>query len=97
MNSSSRYYLVAAEVLPEIFIKVAEANRLLKAGEVATAGDAAKAVGISRSAYYKYRDAIQPFTDMSTGRIIAYVDATNPSFTATIPYNYAGMYLVEGV
>ena len=72
MNSSSRYYLVAAEVLPEIFLKVAEANRLLKAGEVATAGDAAKAVGISRSAYYKYRDAIQPFTDMSTGHIITF-------------------------
>ena len=51
MNSSSRYYLVAAEVLPEIFVKVAEANRLLRAGEVSTAGDAAKAVGISRSAY----------------------------------------------
>ena len=59
-------------MLPEIFIKVAEANRLLKAGEVATAGDAAKAVGISRSAYYKYRDAIQPFTDMSTGHIITF-------------------------
>ena len=26
MNSSSRYYLVAAEVLPEIFVKVAEAK-----------------------------------------------------------------------
>ena len=36
-------------------------------------------------------------TDMSTGRVIAYVDATTPTFTATIPYNYAGMYLVEGV
>ena len=72
MNSSSRYYLVAAEVLPEIFLKVAEANRLLRAGEVATAGDAAKAVGISRSAYYKYRDAIQPFTDMTTGHIITF-------------------------
>ena len=51
MNTSSHYYLVAAEVLPEIFLKVAEANRLLRAGEVNTAGDAAKAVGISRSAY----------------------------------------------
>ena len=72
MNSSSRYYLVAAEVLPEIFIKVAEANRLLKAGEVATAGDAAKAVGISRSAFYKYRDSIMPFQNMSTGRIVTF-------------------------
>ena len=72
MNTSSQYYLVAAEVLPKIFLKVAEANRLLRAGEVNTAGDAAKAVGISRSAYYKYRDAIQPFTDMSTGHIITF-------------------------
>lgn len=72
MNSSSQYYLVAAEVLPEVFLKVAEANRLLRAGEVATAGEAAKAVGISRSAYYKYRDAIQPFTDMTTGHIITF-------------------------
>ena len=72
MNTSSRYYLVAAEVLPEIFVKVAEANRLLRAGEVGTAGEAAKTVGISRSAYYKYRDAIQPFTDMSTGHIITF-------------------------
>ena len=36
-------------------------------------------------------------TDMSTGRIIAYLDASSPSFTTTIPYNYTGMYLVEGV
>ena len=49
MNSSSRYYLVAAEVLPEIFLKVAEANRLLRAGEVATAGDAAKAAAPTTS------------------------------------------------
>ena len=40
MNPSSRFYLVAAEVLPEIFIKVAEANRLLRAGEVAKIGRA---------------------------------------------------------
>ncbi len=72
MNTSSRYYLVAAEVLPDIFLKVAEANRLLRAGEVGTAGEAAKAAGISRSAYYKYRDAIQPFTDMTTGHIITF-------------------------
>ena len=72
MNPSSRFYLVAAEVLPEVFLKVAEANRLLRAGEVSTAAEAAKAVGISRSAYYKYRDAIQPFTDMTTGHIITF-------------------------
>ena len=72
MESGFRYYLVAADVLPEVYLKVAEANRLLRAGEVSTAGEAARTVGISRSAYYKYRDAIQPFTDMTTGHIITF-------------------------
>lgn len=45
---------------------------MLQSGEVKTAGDAAKAVGISRSAFYKYRDAVQPFNDMKTGRIITF-------------------------
>ena len=67
-----KYYLVAAEALPEIFIKVAEAKRMLHSGEVNTAGEAARTVGISRSAFYKYRDCVQPFNDMKTGRIITF-------------------------
>ena len=45
--SKVKYYLVAAEALPEIFIKVAEAKRMLHSGEVSTAGEAARSVGIS--------------------------------------------------
>ena len=70
--TSTKYYLVAAEVLPEVILKVAEANRMLRAGEARTALEAAKSVGISRSAFYKYRDAVQPFTDMRTERIITF-------------------------
>ena len=72
MTSATKFYLVSAEALPEIFIKVAEAKRMLQSGEVRTAGDAARAVGISRSAFYKYRDAVRPFNDMKTGRIITF-------------------------
>lgn len=72
MEAKTKYYLVAAEVLPDIFLKVAEANRLLRAGEVSTAGEAARTVGISRSAFYKYRDAVQPFTDLKTERIVTF-------------------------
>ena len=36
-------------------------------------------------------------TDLSTGRLIAIVPASAPIFTVTIPYNYVGMYLVEGM
>ena len=72
MAMESKYYLVQAEVLPEVFLRVAEANRMLRAGEVKTAGAAAKAVGISRSAYYKYKDAIRPFNDRQAGRIVTF-------------------------
>ena len=47
MAPATKFYLVSAEALPEIFIKVAEAKRMLQSGEVRTAGDAARAVGRS--------------------------------------------------
>ena len=53
MEHSPKYYIVEAAALPEIFQKVAEAKRMLHAGEVSTAGEAARQVGISRSAFYK--------------------------------------------
>jgi len=68
--SKKKYYIVSAEALPEIFIKVAEAKRMLQVGEASTVGEAARLTGISRSAFYKYKDAVQPFQDMKAGRII---------------------------
>ena len=68
----TKYYLVAADVLPEVIRKVAEANRMLRAGEAHTALEAARAVGISRSAFYKYRDAVRPFTELRTEHIITF-------------------------
>ena len=68
----TKYFLVAADVLPEVILKVAEANRMLRAGEVRTALEASRAVGISRSAFYKYRDAVRPFTEMRTEHIITF-------------------------
>ena len=67
-----KYYLVSAEALPEVFIKVAEAKRMLQVGEAATVGEAARMVGISRSAFYKYKDAVQPFQNMRAGHIITF-------------------------
>lgn len=67
---TSRYYLVEAGLLPEIFLKVMEAKELLHTGECATVGEAAARVGISRSAFYKYRDGITAFQDLLGGRIL---------------------------
>ena len=67
-----KYYLVSAEALPEVFIKVAEAKRMLQVGEADTVGEAARLVGISRSAFYKYKDAVQPFQNMRACHIITF-------------------------
>lgn len=72
MAQQIKYYLVAAEALPDIFIKVAEAKRMLQTGEADTVGTATKIVGISRSAFYKYKDSVQPFNDMKSEHIITF-------------------------
>lgn len=69
---TNKYYIVSAEALPDVFIKVAEAKRMLRVGEARTVGEAAAAVGISRSAFYKYKDAVQLFQDMKAGQIITF-------------------------
>lgn len=72
MENQPKYYIVEASALPEIFLKVAEAKRLLSIGEAATVNDATRMLGISRSAFYKYRDAVLPFQDMTVGRVITF-------------------------
>ena len=72
MAREIRYYIVAAEALPEIFVKVAEAKRMMQTGEAATVGAATRMAGISRSAFYKYKDSVQPFNDMKSEHIITF-------------------------
>lgn len=72
MAKEAKYYIVEASALPEVFLKVAEAKRLLSTGEAATVNEATKIMGISRSAFYKYRDSVLPFQNMMTGRIITF-------------------------
>jgi chorismate mutase len=70
MSGQTNYFIVEASVVPEIYRKVAQARSLLDTGEATTVNAAAKAVGISRSAFYKYKDAVRPFHDMLHGRIV---------------------------
>lgn len=72
MNNSPKYYIVEASALPEVFLKVAEAKRLLATGQASTVNEATKITGISRSAFYKYRDAVQPFQKMNVSRVITF-------------------------
>ena len=72
MAKNPKYYIVEASALPTVFLKVAEAKRLLSTGEAATVNEATQMTDISRSAFYKYRDAVMPFQNMMTGRIITF-------------------------
>lgn len=70
MNKNSTYILVDTLVLPEVFIKVIEVKKLLSIGDVKAVNEAVKKVGLSRSAYYKYKDFVFPFYETSRGKVI---------------------------
>ena len=72
MANTHKYYIVEASALPEVFLKVAEAKHLLQTGKASTVNDATRLTGISRSAFYKYRDSVRPFQNMMTGRIVTF-------------------------
>ncbi|MCW1927009.1 ACT domain-containing protein [Bhargavaea beijingensis] len=68
--SDENYYLVREDVLTESMQKTLEAKRLLQNGEETTIWDAVKRVGLSRSAFYKYRDTVFPFHSVVQERIL---------------------------
>lgn len=72
MSKAPNNYIVDAEALPEIFRKVVDARRMLDTGEAETVNQAVQLAGISRSAFYKYKDAVRPFQDMLHGRIVTF-------------------------
>ena len=69
-EKSKKNYIVDKNILPEAIIKTAMAKELLAKGEVFTVNEAVKRVGISRSAFYKYRQGISPFYEASKEKII---------------------------
>ncbi len=71
-SEQPKFYLVQADMLPEIFLKVVRARELLHTGDVKTVSEAVAQVGISRSAFYKYKDSVMPFRDMTQGRIFTF-------------------------
>lgn len=63
--------IVDSDVLPEIFTRVVEAKKLLAQGRVKNASEAARAAGISRSAFYKYKDSVRPYSEGGS-KIVTY-------------------------
>ena len=54
------YLVIDEKVLPEVYQKVVRANALLESGQAASTSEAVRMAGLSRSVYYKYRDAVFP-------------------------------------
>ncbi len=61
MTKLPKFLIVEADILPEVFLKVVIAKQLLAQGKAKNSSEAAKLAGVSRSAYYKYRDSVYTF------------------------------------
>ncbi len=70
-GSKDTYYIVRGADLPEVFLKVMEVKRLLDQGRAPSVNEAVKRVGLSRSAYYKYRQSIRALKTLEEGAVTA--------------------------
>ncbi len=70
MKEDKNFFIVDKSVLPEIFLKVMEVKNLLESKKEKTVQDAVSHVGISRSAFYKYRDAVHPLYENTRGKTV---------------------------
>jgi len=69
-NQIKNFLVIDEEVLPDVFQKVILASSLLKSGEASSTTEAVRLAGISRSVYYKYRDAVFPYRKKEKGSIL---------------------------
>ena len=67
---NSTYLLVEAGSLPEVYGKVLQVKQILANGEASSTSEAVRMAGISRSVYYKYKDAVFPYSQKQTTRIL---------------------------
>ncbi len=72
MDLGEKYVVVRADVLPDVIVKVIEAKKLLATGECKSSSEACQAAGISRSAFYKYKDSAFNYSDGFGSQIVTY-------------------------
>ena len=64
----NNFIMVESKAMPDIFIKTLEVKRLMETGKCRTVQEAALEAGISRSAYYKYKDSVFTLSEHVRGR-----------------------------
>jgi chorismate mutase len=65
-----KFYLIREDVLPEAMKKTLDVKEMLERGKVESIWDAVQQVDLSRSAYYKYRDTVFPFSTIVKERLV---------------------------
>lgn len=67
---TDRYYLVRQDILPEALVKTMQVKEMLAQGQAKTIHEAVDRIGLSRSAFYKYKDGIFPLSKLERERIV---------------------------
>lgn len=70
MADDETYLVVSEKVLPDVYHKVIMVNELLRNREASSTSEAVKMAGISRSVYYKYKDAVFPYVKKNANTIL---------------------------
>ncbi|WP_100374564.1 ACT domain-containing protein [Bacillus sp. FJAT-45037] len=68
--SRKQFYLVREDMLTDAMQKTLDAKALLDSGKIKKINEAVTTVGLSRSAFYKYKEGIFPFNTMVKEKII---------------------------
>lgn len=71
MQDIRQLVVVDSKVLPDIYLKVLEVKKMVARGEAKSSVDACKTIGISRSAYYKYKECVFSYEEKLTHKIIS--------------------------
>ncbi|MDE5946144.1 MAG: ACT domain-containing protein [Oscillospiraceae bacterium] len=70
MDDNSKFIVVDSTALPDVFKKVLEVKKLMANKGAKSFASACKSIGISRSAYYKYKDSVFSYEEMLVERIV---------------------------
>ena len=70
MNNRSQLIVIDSEILPDVFTKVLEVKKLMARKGEKSFASACKRIGISRSAYYKYKDCVFSYEELFNRKIV---------------------------
>ncbi len=70
MEQKTQLIVVDAQILPDVFTKVLEVKKLMATKDEKSFASACKRIGISRSAYYKYKDRVFSYDELFSRKIV---------------------------